>query len=1235
MGCSSKGLFKKRLFKKLLNFFIIGIIIFGSCFIFKIHINVKADEGSTTIKNWTDTFQNNQNIDTTLSYNCTISSGKVIMNNTNSHWTNLDWKSFKNITIQNYGIPLSNYPIFFKIYKEEDMKSDFSDIRFREEGLDNWLSYWIESINYCENYANVWVKLFNIPQGKKYISLFYNNSSAISESSYNSVFQWNKLNSDKKISENKLECSPWGEVAWNSDSSVAYGNDKFISVWYEGKILYAPCVCFSYKLKLKVAFIDKGGNIQKHDFFYENENWPYRNEKPSVDYGDGWFFIAWEHYDTGYSGTGDESTRKIYCRLIKYEDEILTFLPQNVVIIPFDSGSYSQANPEVKFDSENKRFCVAFEQGKSNSNDRYIYARLYGVDAQPIENYERISPLYKIAKNSTIAFDPDNKQYLFVWEQKDSLNSNSKIMMQRFGLDLSKIDNQAIELNNEPGYNYINPHVEFCKETKRFLITYDKYSPNNDKLGVNGNIISSSGTELIPNISITQGLYSQNNIVPYLSSHFFVSYRFEVGSTNKIYGVLINSMDGNMLSHFEIPGSNFKATWPSMAVSEDGKIFISWRDKRDAPTNFDAPRIYGQILNLYNKQLTHLIKSQEDLILDAQVISKQITATNFIEWKKFIANDNPKNGEIRYFISAPGLSETEILSNQDIPEQFNNSDQIWLKAIINRQSPTDSPEIKDWSVSWLAFSDANQGTLELDKIEYSNPKPCYKNMDDVRIFANFTAVDDNIGLNKVKIIIKDENENILYDEEMNPIDSVSCPNCYWYNDWSIRISNPDYDGYIIVSISAFNNKNEEISISNPEDKSKKLDNTKPIIEGIVHTIGYSSATIHGLVNEVCDNYLYYGLSKEYEKPVEIKYGNLFNYYLENLQENETYYYKISCYDIAGNSIDSSDYTFTTGRISSSQNDSQGDIITADAGGPYYGSINEPIEFNGSKSFSPNATVIWYRWDFDNDGIFDKISLIKPTANNIYKNVGNRTVKLEIEDNFGQIATNSSLAIIYESYKKMLENLTKDNQTRLNIEGTTDTIIVFLEITPAKDLTNVKIITNDYGMYKPKEIIKELKAEDLKHILKRTDQNIIINVFRYIDISIFSNDVYINDFDIKTTDVVFKVKEVWLKENNIEPENITLIRYHNNGWEKINTTKIGYADGNSWHLAKVTGFSTFAVVGSKVVEKGESLKPEDKPIPWILIFGFIISAVVILIFILFKTKFIYLEDADTKEKEEKK
>jgi hypothetical protein len=88
-------------------------------------------------------------------------------------------------------------------------------------------------------------------------------------------------------------------------------------------------------------------------------------------------------------------------------------------------------------------------------------------------------------------------------------------------------------------------------------------------------------------------------------------------------------------------------------------------------------------------------------------------------------------------------------------------------------------------------------------------------------------------------------------------------------------------------------------------------------------------------------------------------------------------------------------------------------------------------------------------------------------------------------------------------------------------------------------------------------------------------------------------------------------------------NINLMRYYKNQWQKINTTLIDEDGEYLYFTAKTPGFSTFAVVGGNIVEKSSLLSDDPDP-PWTIIIGFIISALIVLIVILFKFGYIYIE-----------
>jgi parallel beta-helix repeat protein len=72
--------------------------------------------------------------------------------------------------------------------------------------------------------------------------------------------------------------------------------------------------------------------------------------------------------------------------------------------------------------------------------------------------------------------------------------------------------------------------------------------------------------------------------------------------------------------------------------------------------------------------------------------------------------------------------------------------------------------------------------------------------------------------------------------------------------------------------------------------------------------------------------------------------------------------------------------------------------TAEANGPYSGSVNSTITFNASGSNDSDGTITGYRWDWDNDGTWDTSWLTINTTTHSYNSTGSYTVKLQVRDN---------------------------------------------------------------------------------------------------------------------------------------------------------------------------------------------------------------------------------------------
>jgi len=118
------------------------------------------------------------------------------------------------------------------------------------------------------------------------------------------------------------------------------------------------------------------------------------------------------------------------------------------------------------------------------------------------------------------------------------------------------------------------------------------------------------------------------------------------------------------------------------------------------------------------------------------------------------------------------------------------------------------------------------------------------------------------------------------------------------------------------------------------------------------------------------------------------------------------------YVIANNSVyetRSDTWTFTTreyvgGGGGSPPPYNQGPI--ANITGPLVGYVNQTIIFSAQNSYDPDGVIVGYRWDFDNDGLFDLDWLDELFITHEYDTAGCYTVKLQVIDDEGETSMDS-------------------------------------------------------------------------------------------------------------------------------------------------------------------------------------------------------------------------------------
>jgi len=167
----------------------------------------------------------------------------------------------------------------------------------------------------------------------------------------------------------------------------------------------------------------------------------------------------------------------------------------------------------------------------------------------------------------------------------------------------------------------------------------------------------------------------------------------------------------------------------------------------------------------------------------------------------------------------------------------------------------------------------------------------------------------------------------------------------------------------------------------------------------------------------------------------------------------TYYWKVAVNDSIANTT--AVYYFTTKPQSSappstpSPPPNQKPI--ANITGPFTGYVNQTLIFSANYSYDLDGRITHYRWDFDNDGLFDTDWIEDILVTHTYSRPDNYTVKLQVKDNDDAVSTDSYIIIIKQLEPPLQLPVAQANG-------------------PYMSFTNENIIFNSTGSYDPDGII---------------------------------------------------------------------------------------------------------------------------------------------------------------------
>lgn len=235
--------------------------------------------------------------------------------------------------------------------------------------------------------------------------------------------------------------------------------------------------------------------------------------------------------------------------------------------------------------------------------------------------------------------------------------------------------------------------------------------------------------------------------------------------------------------------------------------------------------------------------------------------------------------------------------------------------------------------------------------------------------------------------------------------------------------------------------------------------------------------------------------------------------------------------------------------------------------------------------------------------------------------GSHTIVFSIADTFGNIAwKNWSFHLVQNLMvtQKSLGNISAEDLIEIPMEHVSETGVSEVTFQLTEPYSNVELILVVLPQ-KPIEITQDPQYSGI--------------VYHYLDITLTSDDLPVADTSIRSMTITFTVLQSWVNEHTIDKNTIHLARYHNGNWHNLTTTLLNENTTMLRYQAQIPGLSTFAVVGSQVIEVNpyQEHLPE---IPWIVIIGIVVIASILLIALLFKAGYIYREDKQTDEQSQK-
>lgn len=838
------------------------------------------NNGGTTFE-WEDDFLDWSNIDTSRSDNIEINSNdEVQMVETYKAW-HYPWPWMKKINIQNSGSYQPEYVMPLTVYKESEMESDYSDLRFVyvEDGNVYDLEYWVGEYNSYT--ADVWIRVTpGVPPGSSTVYMFYGDPSAPDHSNFDMIFMWDDRTSPDIMISHKNEL----EGAWDPD--VDFGGGRFLVAWEERlgpEDLYNQMERVRYSDIRGRTYNSDGGDpdpdpMDDKDIEIMVDH-DYHGQDASVAWGSNKFLVVWEENPANPLQPATRFHIDIKGALVSTSGGV-TPLSQ-----PICSEDGMQEDACVAYGGG--KYLVVWEDARLGTNNYNVWGRFYSSTGSPSGSEFQITSGANFEGQPWVCYG--NGFFLVVYEQGDHPTDGP------FSLYAKKLTSTGTTvwtkqiIAGTSSQDNIWPACNYNPVTDEYFVCWNSGDLSSSKYrgSIWGNFLTQSGDLKYSNFKVQSGTnYIRADCVPYLGDLFFVSY----DKADEVWGKLVYTntimTDEQALSD----GSSLNIDWNNLAVSNDGRIFLVWEDERDQVSEYaDA---FGSVWHIYKSTGSPLVSysfgSKIQLVTEATLVSKIIDPDDLDvqKWEEFFATYDMGADycNLAFYVldKTGGIIKNGLGDISTLPVN-----DIRLKAIFTRSKAASSPTIDKWGVSYMG-ADHDPPWTKLYKTPESpnGNNRWYKGVVDIEL----RGYDDSSGVKEIHYIVNNGAEQTSTD---NPTtftirETGTHEIEYWSVDNADNVESHNYEYGIKID-----SRNPKVTIVKPD--TYEVDPGDIYIEATVSEEGSGLEKVELYINNDPNP------TKTWTSPQD-KY----TYTIEDTGPGETYDIEVKAYDIAGNM--GNDYT---------------------------------------------------------------------------------------------------------------------------------------------------------------------------------------------------------------------------------------------------------------------------------------------------------------------------------------